>query len=84
MTFGMQILALVLYLVYVKNTLGRSLKIKVHRGLLSHTFYIQEENDVEYEEEGEAADVFDSDFDDDVSIFYLKTCFSSKLFLFLF
>lgn len=27
----------------------------------------QEENDIEYEEEGEAVDVFDSDFDEDVS-----------------
>lgn len=28
----------------------------------------QEENDVEYEEEGEAVDDFDSDFDEDVSL----------------
>lgn len=27
----------------------------------------QEENDIEYDEEGEAVDVFDSDFDEDVS-----------------
>lgn len=30
----------------------------------------QEENDVEYEEEREVADVFDSDFDEDVSLHF--------------
>lgn len=30
--------------------------------------YIQDENDDEYEEEGEVVDVFDSDFDEDVSL----------------
>lgn len=36
-------------------------------------FIYQDENDENYEEvEGEAADVFDSDFDDDVSIFLLS------------
>ena len=30
----------------------------------------QEENDIEYDEEGEAVDVFDSDFDEDVSSKY--------------
>lgn len=36
---------------------------------LIHLFICQDENDENYEDvEGEAADVFDSDFDDDVSI----------------
>lgn len=38
-------------------------------GRLNFFIHIQfkEENDEEYEEEGEVADVFDSDFDEDVS-----------------
>lgn len=36
-------------------------------------FIYQDENDESYEEvEGEVVDVFDSDFDDDVSIFLLS------------
>lgn len=34
---------------------------------LSSLYASQEENDNEYEEEPEVADVFDSDFDEDVS-----------------
>lgn len=33
---------------------------------------LQEENDVNYEEEQEVADEFDSDFDEDVSISWLS------------
>lgn len=33
---------------------------------------LQEENDVNYEEEAEVADEFDSDFDEDVSISWLS------------
>lgn len=36
----------------------------------------QEENDENYEEEAEVADVFDSDFDEDVSSF--RVCFHKK------
>lgn len=36
-------------------------------GLLSSSFMFQEEDDTNYQEEAEVADVFDSDFDEDVS-----------------
>lgn len=38
-------------------------------------FFFQDENDDNYEEEPEVADVFDSDFDEDVSAFAILSCF---------
>lgn len=37
--------------------------------------FFQDENDDNYEEEPEVADVFDSDFDEDVSAFAMLSCF---------
>lgn len=42
-----------------------------------HFYALQEEDDENYEEEGEAVDTFDSDFDEDVSYrIYVLACIS--------
>lgn len=55
--------------VYLNNIYVSSSYFLWLLGRLNFVIHIhfKEENDEEYEEEGEVADVFDSDFDEDVS-----------------